>query len=202
MGDLSKPSCTETQIKEAAKRLFFVEGNLNATTQEIADAAGVNRTLLNYYFRSRDELFSQVYLEGRKDIQDKLEELLSLELPFREKVANFVDKFSDLIYEVPYSQIFMVSEINSVRKNIPQYKRKETAMNQFMEEVEAEMEKGIICKMNPLNFIINLFALISYPVLMKPLYSEVFKLNDQSYEQIIQERKEMIMKLIFKQTIQ
>ncbi|HYD90018.1 MAG TPA: helix-turn-helix domain-containing protein, partial [Flavobacterium sp.] len=48
---------TERLIKETAKRVFFGEGRFNATTQEIADAAGVNRTLINYYFRSRDKLF-------------------------------------------------------------------------------------------------------------------------------------------------
>ncbi len=47
-------SSTENLIKETAMRVFFKEGRFTATTQEIADAAGVNRTLLHYYFRSRD----------------------------------------------------------------------------------------------------------------------------------------------------
>ena len=34
--------------------LFFQKGLLNATTQQIADEAGVNRALIHYYFRSRD----------------------------------------------------------------------------------------------------------------------------------------------------
>ena len=45
MATTKKDEATEELIKNTAKRLFFGEGKFNATTQEIADAAGVNRTL-------------------------------------------------------------------------------------------------------------------------------------------------------------
>ncbi len=41
----------EQKIKDTAKRLYFAEGRINATILDIADAAGVSRTLVNYYFR-------------------------------------------------------------------------------------------------------------------------------------------------------
>ena len=44
---MSKKEQTEELIKATAKKLFFVQGKFDATTQEIADAAGVNRTLIN-----------------------------------------------------------------------------------------------------------------------------------------------------------
>ena len=68
----TKDSATEDLIKETAKRIFFAEGRFNATTQEIADAAGVNRTLVHYYFRSRDLLFEKVWMEGQTEFKDKL----------------------------------------------------------------------------------------------------------------------------------
>lgn len=54
-------SDTERLIMETSMNVFFAEGRFNATTQEIADAAGVNRTLINYYFRSRNNLFEIVF---------------------------------------------------------------------------------------------------------------------------------------------
>ena len=39
---------TEQLIKATAKRIFLTEGKMLATTQDIANAAGVNRTLLHY----------------------------------------------------------------------------------------------------------------------------------------------------------
>jgi len=47
MSKQTKDIETEELIKKTAKRLFFGEGKFNATTQEIADTAGVNRTLIN-----------------------------------------------------------------------------------------------------------------------------------------------------------
>lgn len=187
---------TEAQIREAAKKLFFVQGKLHATTQEIADAAGVNRSLLNYYFRSRDELFQQVYIEARREVHETLNGLFSLELPFKEKVAHFVDVFSDKIRSAPYAEIFMVSEINNPCKPIPVVDTGKRPIHFFLEEVEAEMEKGEIRRMEPLSFVMNMFALISHPMLLRPLYQEIFSMDQQEYNEVLQRRKEMIVELI------
>ena len=64
---------TEQLIKDTAKRIFFSDGKLHATTQDIADAAGVNRTLVNYYFRSRDMLFEQVADEARAEMAEVID---------------------------------------------------------------------------------------------------------------------------------
>ena len=60
----------EKLIKKTAKTLFFQNGFLKATTQEIADEAGVNRALIHYYFRSRElmieTLLDETLLEKKK----------------------------------------------------------------------------------------------------------------------------------------
>ena len=58
---------TEKLIKEKAKILFFQKGFLNATTQEIADEAGVNRALIHYYFRSRELMLDTLLDETLKE---------------------------------------------------------------------------------------------------------------------------------------
>ncbi len=61
MSNPTKKDQTQELIKETTKKLFFVQGRFDVTTQEIADEAGVNRTLINYYFRSRDNLVQIVF---------------------------------------------------------------------------------------------------------------------------------------------
>ena len=58
---------TENLIKQKARILFFQKGFLNATTQEIADEAGVNRALIHYYFRSRDQMLDIILDETLKE---------------------------------------------------------------------------------------------------------------------------------------
>ena len=48
---------TETQIKQAAKKIFLRKVLAGTRLQEIADEAGVSRTALHYYFWNKEKLF-------------------------------------------------------------------------------------------------------------------------------------------------
>jgi TetR/AcrR family transcriptional regulator len=105
----------EQLIKDTAKRIFFAEGKRNATTQDIADAAGVTRTLVNYYFRSKDVLFRQVFDEAMQDMRHKFDAVLEAELPFRKKLEGFIDMFYAEVTAFPYKESFMISEVTKMK---------------------------------------------------------------------------------------
>ena len=48
---------TKTRILEAAVQQFSVNGLAGARTEQIAEAAGVNKALLYYYFKGKDDLY-------------------------------------------------------------------------------------------------------------------------------------------------
>ncbi len=50
----------EERILLAATEEFAAKGFFGARTQSIADAAGVNKAMLHYYFRSKENLYSEV----------------------------------------------------------------------------------------------------------------------------------------------
>ena len=54
---------TEEKIKEAAKKVFLKKGYAATRTRDIAEEAGINLALLNYYFRSKEKLFDLIMLE-------------------------------------------------------------------------------------------------------------------------------------------
>lgn len=186
----------EQLIKDTAKHIFFSEGKLNATTQDIADAAGVTRTLLNYYFRSRDVLFEKVLEEAMLDMCLRMDEVLTSDLPFRKKIENFVQLFYTELTLYPYKETFMISEMNSQCCEIP-VRGRSSALADFLKEVQTEMDNGTIRKMKPVNFMMNLLSLMAYPLLTRPLFKWLFELNEQQYEQLIEERKNMIIDILF-----
>lgn len=51
---------TEQLILEAAKKVFIRKGMHGARMQEIADEAQINKALLHYYYRSKQQLFEAV----------------------------------------------------------------------------------------------------------------------------------------------
>ena len=196
-----KDSQTEQQIKDAARKLFFTEGRFKATTQEIADAAGVNRTLVNYYFRSRDLLFDQILQEARAAMDMRLDMAMSAETSFKKKIEHFIDIFMEQSFTYPYLDIYMVTRINEdVEKQneiIADLKKTERLKN-FLRDIEAEIKKGTIEKMEPAQFLISLISLLSHPVVIQPLFKKLFQYSDRQYKQLLLARKELILKMLFK----
>jgi TetR/AcrR family transcriptional regulator len=187
---------TEQLIKETAKRIFFAEGRFNATTQEIADAAGVNRTLINYYFRSRDNLFDIVFNDAHRTEHERTEAIVFSNKPFREKIAESLDLQFEQSKEYPYLEIYMVTQMNQgcVYKDPEIMSR---MLDKFYLEIALEMDKGTIHKMRPEQFLLNYISLSTFPVSMRPLLQETMGFSDGSYQRLLEERKEIIMKMLF-----
>lgn len=186
----------EQLIIDTAKRMFFAEGKLNATTQDIADAAGITRTLVNYYFRSKDVLFEQVLRDAMHDMGRRIDEVLSSEVPFKQKVESFIDVFSTEIANYPYKETFFISEINCQCFTLPK-KERSVPVKKFLNEIEQAADQGMIKPMAPMNFMINLLSLMAYPMLMRPLFKSLFEVGDSQYEKLLNERKKMIVDILF-----
>lgn len=189
----------EELIKETAKNLFFREGHLHATTQEIADSAGVNRALINYYFRSRDLLFQTVYREAVNDLKKQLDDVIYAQIPFREKLTKFVDVYTDQLLKYPYRESFLITEICSKNFALKE-KKKSIALSHFTKEIAQEMENGNIEKGNPVQIVFNIFSLLAHPIIMTPLYIKLLDISKSQYDTLIAERKQLILGQIFTKT--
>lgn len=104
---------TEELIKKTAKQLFFGEGRFTANTQEIADAAGVNRTSINYYFRSRDNLFQIVFDEAMCKMNEKHHAILNSEFPFKEKIGMWLDDELASAIHYPFLEVYVVTQLQT-----------------------------------------------------------------------------------------
>ena len=187
---------TEKLIKDTAKKIFFGEGRFNATTQEIADAAGVNRTLINYYFRSRNNLFDIVFEDAQQQEQERTEQIVFSDLPLKEKVSQHLDLFFEQAKQYPYLEIYMVTQVNQgcVWKDKD---KMTTLLDKFYLEISLEMDKGNIAKMRPEQFVLNFISLISFPISMRPLLQETMGLTTENFDSLLEERKDIILNTLF-----
>jgi len=188
-----KDKGTENHIKETAKAVFFKEGRFNATTQEIADAAGVNRTLLHYYFRSREILLEKVLLEGQEVFRKKMNEHALTGLSFKEKISQLIDVWMDRVKEFPYLDSYLASQIHNTNlwenlKMNDKEQRKNIA--DFFAELQEEMAAGRVAKMEPMQFLLNFISMVSYPVIMRPLMENSF-FNSKKKIVFLTQRKPM-----------
>lgn len=63
---------TEAKILEAANSIFLQFGYHGTTLQQIGTKAGVNKTAIHYYFRSKENIYSIVLLNNLSQLLDVL----------------------------------------------------------------------------------------------------------------------------------
>ena len=196
MSKQEKKDQTQELIKETAKNLFFVQGRFDATTHEIADEAGVKRTLINYYFRSRDNLVQIVFDEAHKVEKEKSEIIMRSELPFKEKITHFIEGSLQTSLQYPYLETYIVSQINKGTCHKRDVEKEDLQI--FYRDIKKEMELGNIEKMEPIQFIINMISLLIFPSAIRPLFMENMMIDDKEFDRLIADRKDIILKLLFK----
>ena len=185
---------TEKLIKQTAKKIFLEDGKLHATTDDIAKEAKIPRTSVHYYFRSRDHLFKQVFDEALVELVQRLNEIVDSSLPFRQKIENYIDVCFAQSTQYPHLETFIITEIINQRLEVGE--EDPARMKKFLKEIKSEMDKGNIPEMNPRQFILNLFSLITYPAIAAPLNKKLFSIDDKAYERLLKERKAVIMKVL------
>ncbi len=89
-------------ILRAAERIFAEQGLTGARTDAIAAAAGVNKALLYYYFKSKDGLYRAVLEEHLKDFRGRAMEVFSSKGSPRSLVLQYVSMHFDFISARPY----------------------------------------------------------------------------------------------------
>jgi AcrR family transcriptional regulator len=183
-------------------RIFFVEGRLHATTQVIAKEAGVNRGLIYYYFKGRDQLFEVVFKEAVMVVRKRLQDLfLSKKISFRQKISEFVELSIDQNLKYPYLEMFLITEMNrdssDVLLPLGDEVRKELLQN-MSEGLKEEIKKGGVPKMSVEQFLLNVISLCAYPALNKVMLQQMMNLSESAYLKLLKERKDIIMKVLFR----
>lgn len=185
---------TEEKIKNAARQVFYKKGFAATRTRDIAEEAGINLALLNYYFRSKEKLFNIIMFETIQDFMKSFyiafnEEKTTLD----EKIVTISSNYIDLLLVQPDIPIFVLSEI---RNNPRELMEKFQARQLFFESVFAQQfnqkvkEGKIILSMY--QFMMNLMGLLVFPFIASPLMKATAQLDDEGFKKLIIERKKMI----------
>jgi len=87
----STPSDKPSEIFAAALRLFQAKGYHGASMQDLADAVGMQKASLYYYFRSKEELLVLVCERGTRAFTQELEEIAASDLNAAAKLRRALE---------------------------------------------------------------------------------------------------------------
>jgi TetR/AcrR family transcriptional regulator len=98
---------SRTIILRAAEHIFAERGLAGARIDAIARAAGVNKALIYYYFKSKDALYLAVVEQHLKEFHRQALDLLASQRSVRDKVLDYVSMHFDFIAaRTDYPKIF------------------------------------------------------------------------------------------------
>ena len=186
---------TEEKIKEAARAVFHKKGFAATRTRDIAEEAGINLALLNYYFRSKARLFEIIMLETiAAFVQTMAMALNDEKTTLEEKIKQVATGYIDMIEKEPDLPIFMLSEIrNNPDLLLAKLPIKQVIMGSvFFRQHREAVIQGKITEPSPLHFLMNLIGLIMFPFIASPLLKRVGDLKDEDFNRLMQERKKLI----------
>ena len=186
---------SEERIKAAARKVFHQKGYAATRTRDIAEEAGINHAMVNYYFRSKEKLFGIVMTETMGQFFKGVgvilnDESTSLEKKIEQVVANYID----LLLEEPDLPTFI---FNEVRPN-PQFFVEQSPIREVLtnsaltrQYVEA-VARGEISEPNLMHAILNVIGLVIFPFVAKPILSAITNLPEEQYKALMLQRKEQI----------
>ena len=189
---------TEQLILDSAKKVFILKGKDGARMQEIADEAGINKSLVHYYFRNKDKLFEAVFTEIFQGILPGLAELINGKESLFEKIQLFVASYIDILNENPMIPAFILHELNREPLKVAKL-IKNSGINPMpiIIPVNEEIEKGNIQPVDPFHLIVNLLSMCIFPFVARPILQHViFDEDKEIYNTFIEQRKNEIPEFI------
>lgn len=189
---------TEEKIKDAAKKMFLEKGFGSATTRDIAECADTNIALVNYYFRSKEKLFQEVFRESFTETFLPVARILNDDLPLEAKIYKFVDHMTELLKRDPLLPMFVFSEMRGEHSKVCETMTELHAQdsNRFQQQLEEEAAKGNIRKTDFGHIELSLMAMVIFPFLSMNLIKMKKNLSTEEFYRLVDERKKAIPEML------
>ena len=184
---------TEEKIFEAATDVFLDKGMDGARMQDIANHAGINKALLHYYYRTKDQLFNAVFEMLARKILKKFAPVFDDKLSLEAKIRFFFKEHITFLQENPKLPAFILNEVNRnparikfILKNI----EFENLWQKLLEQHKDEMEKFNITKTTMPQIMISIAAMSVFPFAARGIIEGVLEKGGIGFNSFIDDRKE------------
>lgn len=191
----TKDTSTEERIKAAARKVFHQKGFAGTRTRDIAEEAGINHAMLNYYFRSKEKLFEMVMMETMAQFFKGVNLMLNDEsTSLNEKIDLIVSNYVDLLLKEPELPTFILNEVRpNPQAFVEQNPIKEALTHSVLTRQYAEaVARGEITEPNLMQAILNVIGLVIFPFIAKPILTSIINIPEEQYKALMLQRKTLI----------
>ena len=184
---------TEEKIFESATEIFLNKGMDGARMQDIADHAGINKSLLHYYYRSKERLFNAVFEKIAGQIFKMFAPVFNENLSFEEKIRFFFREHITFLQKNPRLPSFFLYEMNRnplVIKKFIQYLDIDKLWTTLEMQHKEELQKYDLTRGKIPQFMTSVAAMSVFPFAAKSLIENILGKMGYGFDEYLEERKE------------
>ncbi|MEI6886353.1 MAG: TetR/AcrR family transcriptional regulator [Bacteroidota bacterium] len=190
---MEKDKRTEDRIFEVATEVFLEKGMDGTTMQDIADRAGINKSLLNYYFRSKERLFNAVFELLAGKMMEKLAPVLDESLSLEDKLQFFFNEHISFLQKNPRLPFFLLNEINRNPERLRVFLRGLDVEKLFKVLYSrgypgAKMKN--LTRETTIQLITTIISMSIFPFVSKGVFDVLFEKFGMSFTEYIEVRKQ------------
>lgn len=187
---------TEQEILRAATELFLEKGFAATSTTDIAKRAGCNQALVHYYYRTKENLFRQIFVQNVENILNVLDQPLPDGLDLNGTITFYINLYFDQISKSPRAPFLIFNEL------IINQERREFVRETFMKNVRRQLmyynldqvlkrtiDEGKIAPIETLDLLIDVGALTVSTFLIAPIYADLLMRNEEAQREFIEQRR-------------
>ena len=184
---------SEEKIFEAATDVFVDKGMDGARMQDIANHAGINKALLHYYYRTKDQLFNAVFEMIAKKMFKKFAPVFDENLTLEEKIRFFFKEHISFLQENPRLPAFLLNEVNRHPERIKKILASvdfEGIWLKLYDQHKEELKKYNITQASMPQLMISIAAISVFPFAAKGILDGILEKIGVDFNGFIEERKE------------
>lgn len=193
---------TEERIFKAALKVFAAKGKAGARMQEIADEAGINKSMLHYYFRSKEKLYEAVfgYVFQRFAFQE-INSTLEHAKTYKDTLRGFINGFIDAHHNDQAVIRLMANENlaggTTMGKIISQKSHDESPPSVLVKKTIEAIERGEIRPVDPEHMLLTILSSCVFFMIWAPTIQVKFPEAAQNWDAFVEARKKHVFEMFY-----
>jgi TetR/AcrR family transcriptional regulator len=192
---------TEEKIFESATDVFIDKGMDGARMQDIANHAGINKSLLHYYYRTKDQLFNAVFEKIAGQMFKKFAPVLDENLTLEEKIRFFFREHISFLQRNPRLPSFLLNELNRnparIRKLIQSIDVEKLWLT-LEKQHKDELKKYNITRETIPQLMSSIAAISVFPFAARGILEGIFNKMGIDFDDYMEQRKEYAAEFVIR----
>ena len=172
--------------------MFIEKGYADASMSDIAAAAGIKRSTLHYYFRTKDRLFQAIFADIVREIFPRIQVILEKETPFMERLNAVIDEYMALFRANPALPQFIIGEIQRDVHHLIRVLHElevEGYICTIKRRLVDEIRRGELRRVPLRDFFLTFYSLVIFPTLTRNLIGTLMLEDGEHYDDFIRQWK-------------